>query len=134
LPEFTAVNEAAVSPSIFIKAIHAKQEKILLKTRILNLKHNLEAGSKDELQLIVGTKQGEYRFPPCDIIRCEADSNYTMIYSSENNKFMASKTPGDTGSKLAGSGFLRVHKSHLVNPNYIAAFQNPTDFHFRMSY
>lgn len=99
-----------------------RKEKLLLQSRLSNLKHNLSIQSEKELQLIVGTKQGEYRFSPGKIIRCEADSNYTMIHSSGSKKFMASKTLREIEEQLTGAGFLRVHKSHLVNPDYIVEF------------
>jgi two-component system LytT family response regulator len=54
-----------------------------------------------------------------DIVRCEADSNYTMLHLTGNRRFVASKTLGDIEHMLSDSEFLRVHKSHVVNTNHI---------------
>jgi two-component system LytT family response regulator len=94
-------------------------ERIQVQTRLNNLKSNLQAKKNEELHLVVSTKQGEYRFMVNDIVRCEADSNYTMLHLRGNRRFVASKTLGDIETMLADSEFLRVHKSHVVNTRHI---------------
>jgi len=57
-----------------------------------------------------------------DIIRAEADSNYTRFWISDGRKIMVSKTIKEFDSLLANSGFIRVHQSHLVNLEQIDRF------------
>ncbi len=102
-----------------INRLNEKTERQFLNTRISNLRHNLLAENDASMQLVLGSKQGEHRFSLNDIIRCEADSNYTLIHLKANKKFLASKTLGEIEDMLSESRFLRVHKSHLVNPEFI---------------
>ncbi len=60
-----------------------------------------------------------------DIIRCEAENNYTVFHLINRSKIMVSKTIKTYESLLSEYGFLRVHQSHLVNLNYIQHFDKP---------
>jgi two-component system LytT family response regulator len=97
-----------------------RSEKKLTVLRLSNLRHNIKAKKESDLQLVIATKQGEFQFPANDIVRCEADSNYTAIYFVDKKKFIASKTLGDIEEMLSPETFLRIHKSHLVNTSHIA--------------
>lgn len=97
-----------------------KTDTIKLQTRLSNLKENLLAKDESELQLVVSSKQGEHRFAVADIVRCEADSNYTHIYLTNQKKYLASKTLSDVEHMLSEAKFIRVHKSHLVNMSHVA--------------
>lgn len=50
-----------------------------------------------------------------EIIRCQADVNYTHIFLKSGRKITVAKTLKDFETSLAGSGFFRTHNSHLVN-------------------
>jgi len=97
-----------------------KTDTIKLQTRLSTLKENLLAKDESELQLVVSSKQGEHRFAVADIVRCEADSNYTHIYLTNQKKYLASKTLSDVEHMLSEAKFIRVHKSHLVNMSHVA--------------
>jgi len=97
-----------------------KTDTIKLQTRLSTLKENLLAKDESELQLVVSSKQGEHRFAIADIVRCEADSNYTHIYLTNQKKYLASKTLSDVEHMLSEAKFIRVHKSHLVNMSHVA--------------
>jgi len=57
-----------------------------------------------------------------DIVRCEAEDNYTHIHLSNGDKITASKTIKFYQDMLSGFNFYRVHKSHLINLNYMTKF------------
>ena len=57
-----------------------------------------------------------------DIIRAEADSNYTRFFLSGNRKIMVSRTIKEFEALLSASGLIRVHQSHLVNLEFIDKF------------
>jgi two-component system, LytTR family, response regulator len=57
-----------------------------------------------------------------DIIHCESDRNYTMVFFVNNEKLLVAKTLKDIDETLDGSGFCRIHHSHLVNLNHIARY------------
>ena len=54
-----------------------------------------------------------------DIIRCEADNNYTFFYLNSGEKILVTKTLKEYDETLSGVDFIRVHQSHLVNTKFI---------------
>lgn len=64
------------------------------------------------------------RIPVNLIIRLEGFGNYTWIYSQDHARFLVSKTLKRMAAELPG--FVRVHKSHVVNWKYI---KNPSIGH-----
>lgn len=56
-----------------------------------------------------------------DIIRCEADSNYTKVIS-QNQQYLVSKTLKEMEEELSKNKFFRVHHSHLINLKYIEMY------------
>ncbi|MCU0360155.1 MAG: LytTR family DNA-binding domain-containing protein [Bacteroidia bacterium] len=59
-----------------------------------------------------------------EIIWLEANDNYTNLYLSGQRKMMASKTLKEFESILPPQDFFRVHRSALINFNYIKEFSN----------
>jgi len=57
-----------------------------------------------------------------NIIRCEADNNYTTFFTSQGEKIIISKGLKEYEDLLSGYGFFRVHQSHLINLNFISRF------------
>jgi len=57
-----------------------------------------------------------------DIVRAEADSNYTSFTLSDGKHILVSRTIKEFESLLSGSGMIRVHQSHLINITYIDRF------------
>ncbi len=57
-----------------------------------------------------------------EIIRCEAENNYTTFYLMSGDRFLVSKTLKSYERLLEGLGFVRVHQSHLVNTAHIKAY------------
>jgi len=58
-----------------------------------------------------------------DIIRCEAESNYTYVYLNSGEKEIVSKTLKEYEELLVENGFLRVHQSHLINIQMIKSYE-----------
>ena len=57
-----------------------------------------------------------------DIIRCEADRNYTLIFTREGKKHVYSRTLKEVEKLLPKDIFFRVHQSHLVNLHEIQTY------------
>lgn len=57
-----------------------------------------------------------------DIIRCESDVNYTKFFLKDGYSILVSKTLKEFDSFLSEHGFIRVHKSSLVNINHISKY------------
>jgi len=76
-------------------------------------------------KIVLKTSERIYLVNVKDIVRCEAENNYTTFHIANGNKIMVSKTIKIYESLLSEYGFLRVHQSHLVNLNYIQHFDKP---------
>ena len=57
-----------------------------------------------------------------DIVRFEAEDNYTHIFLQTGERITASKTIKSYEDLLAPFNFYRVHKRHVINLNYMRKF------------
>jgi two-component system, LytTR family, response regulator len=67
----------------------------------------------------VATSGGRYFFNPEEIIRLEASSNYTNIYFINKKKMLTAKVLKEFAQLLEPFGFVRTHRTHLVNRQHI---------------
>ena len=58
-----------------------------------------------------------------NIMYCKADDNYTEIFLNDNKKKLVSKTLKYVEERLKNSGFIRIHKSYLVNINEVVKYK-----------
>lgn len=58
------------------------------------------------------------------VLYLEADGNYTLLHLTTEEKIIATKTLGDFDKILDGTNFFRIHKSYLINLNYLKGFSN----------
>jgi len=71
-------------------------------------------------QLILNDKKGEHAFSSRNIIRMEASDNYTLVYLKDSRRpFVVSKVLKVYEELLGPYGFVRTHRSHLVNKHLI---------------
>ena len=65
--------------------------------------------------LVIVTRKGDRHLRTADIIRCEADRNYTWFHLSRGEKLLSSYPLSNYEEFLAENDFLRVHRSSIVN-------------------
>ena len=83
----------------------------------------LENRSKTEIdQLVLPVRDGYIFANHHDIVRCEADSNYTNVYLKNSEKHVVAKTLKEFETLLPSSLFFRIHKSHLINLNCLKKY------------
>lgn len=64
-----------------------------------------------------------YEFIEIDeILYCQSQNNYTFLFLKDNKKVILSKTLKEFELLLEKYYFLRIHKSFLINPNYIKKY------------
>lgn len=73
-------------------------------------------------KMSISALDGIYFISIRDIIRCEAEDNYTHIHLKNGEKITVPKTIKAYEELLSGVNFYRVHKSHLINMNYMRKF------------
>lgn len=87
------------------------------ETQYEALTHNLNTHQKRKL--VLKTQESVHVVDLNEIIRCEADKNYTFFYLNSGKKILVSRTLKDFELLLANHGFFRVQQSHLINLEYI---------------
>lgn len=81
------------------------------------LQKNIQPNEKR--RLVLKTQESVHVVELDQIIRCEADRNYTSFFLKDNKKILVSKTLKDYETLLSAHNFLRVQQSHLVNIEYV---------------
>lgn len=67
------------------------------------------------------------------ILYCQSDSNYTKVFLNDGTNFILSKTLKLIEDLLPSKIFMRVHKSFLVNFNYVIYFSRRIDSYLELS-
>ncbi|MFM7724220.1 MAG: LytR/AlgR family response regulator transcription factor [Bacteroidota bacterium] len=99
-----------------IDTIEFKKEE----TQYEALIHNLNNHQKRKL--VLKTQESVHVVDLSEIIRCEADKNYTFFYLNNGKKILVSRTLKDFELLLANHGFFRAQQSHLINLEYIERY------------
>jgi two-component system LytT family response regulator len=108
---------------LFVKQ-HKKSVKMMLATKDLVTRMEFlvqqnEGTRIHSKKLAVNTTESLSLLNINEIVRCESNRNYTFIYMEGKKKLIVSKTLMDFEEVLTKYNFLRIHKSHLINVNYI---------------
>lgn len=75
----------------------------------------------EKQQLILPTLQGFDVVKAEDIVRLQADGNFTQIYLADNSKKMVCRFLKHFDNLLENP-FVRVHRSHIVNTNFVKSY------------
>lgn len=86
------------------------------------LMENSKSDHKPMRRLALNTLDKIHIVNISDIVRCEADVNYTQFFFSDKSKLLVTKTLKEFEEMLKEHAFIRVHQSHLVNSSYIKEF------------
>ncbi|MFN0217068.1 MAG: LytR/AlgR family response regulator transcription factor [Saprospiraceae bacterium] len=95
-------------------------ELVFQPEQLRNVLNNLKADDPAQFRLAIPTKEGVHFFQPAEIVRLEALGSYTQIYQTGGKRFMASRGLGEYAELLEEYGFIRTHKSHMVNRLFVS--------------
>ncbi len=73
-------------------------------------------------KISISALDGIYFINISDILRLEAEDNYTHLYLNSGERITASKTIKAFEDLLTPFNFYRVHKRHVINLNYMRKF------------
>ena len=98
------------------KVVHCYEQKTVV-TNTANVDKNL---------VLINHSKGFTLIDYKDIVWLEASDNYTNIFLSNNNnkKIVASKTLKEFEAILPTNVFFRIHRSSLINIDYIKEYSN----------
>ncbi len=97
-----------------------KQQGQGQQLQVSNLIANLQQKDPKDFKLALSTSEGVFFYDPSEILYCEGENNYTRFTFTKNKPMLVSKTLGEYEELLGEQGFLRIHKSYLVNTKYVS--------------
>lgn len=110
-----------------VTAVENAQKNINEKTALEKNKlliENLGVQSFQQKKLVIPSTEG-LEFVKIDtIVHCEGIDGYTKIYFDNNKPILSSQSIGHFKKLLNQKGFYLVHKSHLINMDYIEKYLN----------
>ncbi len=99
--------------------IEKEASKLSNESLYTNLLYNISVRHREDFKLALTTTAGTYFYKPEEIIRLEAESNYTRFFFTHQKPLLTSKTLREYEEILLEYGFIRTHKSHLINKKHI---------------
>ncbi|HPR33135.1 MAG TPA: LytTR family DNA-binding domain-containing protein [Prolixibacteraceae bacterium] len=100
-----------------------RKEREDLNAQLKVLVQNFNDPTGENKKIILKTAECIHIVKVSEIIRCEADHNYTEFYLVDSKKILVSKSLREYDELLSGYGFFRSHQSHLININHIRRFE-----------
>lgn len=89
-----------------------------------NFSNNMSAKEAASFNLALRNKNNIQLVSPKEIVRCEGLNNYTKFFMENGEVLLAAKTIKEYEEILEEHGFVRTHKTHLVNIVFVKALMN----------
>lgn len=108
-----------------LAAVARFEKKMNMRTnhlRIESMLSNLSQGLEITRKVALPTNDGYQMVSLNEIVFCEADVNYTRIHGISGKTILVAKTLKLIEEMLAGENFFRIHKSYLINMNFLKAY------------
>jgi two-component system LytT family response regulator len=91
----------------------------------LNNLHDEIHSEKKHIEKITIAEQFGFRIVKvADLMYLEADSNYTILHLSGLDKIVATRSLGEFEKILEQPAFFRIHKSTIINLNFLKAYSS----------
>jgi len=116
-----------------VKKYESKLHKASQQEKLMLLIENLDTGNSEYNKIALPTETGFELVKTNAILYCEADSNYCKIVCLDGKKIVLSKTLKFIEELLPTSIFQRIHKSYLVNLNYVTRFNKTNELLVELS-
>lgn len=95
-----------------------KEEQVELQSRYFTLLQNMQTRN-EPVKMVLRTSETINVVVINDIIRLEADGNYTRFHLRNRNPILVSKNLKEYENLLENHGFFRSHQSHLINSKHV---------------
>ena len=101
-----------------VAKLQEKKQKEFNQKRIEILLENI--GGNDSIKKIaLPTHDGFIYINIKNIVHIQADGNYSVLYTFNAKKHLISKPLGEIEDLLQGIGFFRIHRSSIINLNFV---------------
>ncbi|MBL4703754.1 MAG: response regulator transcription factor [Flavobacteriales bacterium] len=93
-----------------------------VKNRLNHLIDEINSEKQTAKRITIPTANGFEVLLINQIVRCQSDGNYTLFYLDEKTSFLSSKTLKEYSDLLETCGFLRIHRSHIINLDHVKRY------------
>ncbi len=110
-----------------VKTVAKATENVLEKSALAKNKlliENLSVKKFQDKKVIIPTQEGLEFIAISEIVHCEGTDGYTRIHINERKPLLSSNSIGHFSKMFDKHDFYLVHKSHLINLNYIERYLN----------
>ncbi len=113
-----------IDPEELVKAVRKVEAKkdIDPAPKLKTLMENIRQAADSPKKIVIPSSDGLHVIKISDITRCESSSNYTQFFLTTGKTMLASKTLKEFDGMLCDYNFERIHKSHLINMNYVKRY------------
>lgn len=87
-----------------------------------NLQDNIQSKNGQITRITVAEQFGFRIVNVEDLIYLEAESNYTVLHLKDDKQIVATRTLGEFEKLLEGTEFYRIHKSSIINLNFLSGY------------
>ena len=115
-----------IDPFLLIQAINKVTDNIEREKMSLKLDsffHNMNPATKEKKKISLRTANTIHVVNIQDIMHCEAERSYTNFHLVDKTKLLVSRPLDEFDSLLTDFQFVRIHRSHIVNINYIKRYE-----------
>ncbi|WP_299682363.1 LytTR family DNA-binding domain-containing protein [uncultured Dokdonia sp.] len=98
--------------------VQIKEKENALEDKVLTAYNSDKQG-----KITIPVQDGFEVLEAASILYCQADDNYTQIFLTSGGKKLVSKTLKYFQDALVDFGFVRVHKSYLININEVTGYR-----------
>ncbi|OFX33147.1 MAG: hypothetical protein A2X08_11330 [Bacteroidetes bacterium GWA2_32_17] len=111
-----------VIPEELVNALQKAQKQINnenINAKLNVFMSNMNGLTRETKKIVLNTQESMHVINITDIVRCEADRNYTLFILANKKNILVSGSLKEYDEMLSPYGFFRSHHSHLVNISFI---------------
>ncbi|MEP6262464.1 MAG: LytTR family DNA-binding domain-containing protein [Gillisia sp.] len=105
-----------------VKRFEARSEGSSSQKKLSLLLENLNVNDQNVSKIAFPTVEGFELIHSNQILYCKAESNYTSIKKIDSHTKMVAKTLKYVEEILPASSFQRIHKTYVINLNYVVRY------------
>ena len=115
-----------VDPDMLAAAVNRAREMTdteRMAVRLDTFIHNMGLASKAHKKIVLNTQETIHVISIHDIVRLEADKNYTRFFIVGQKPILVSRSLIEYDEMLQAHGFFRSHHSHLINLAFVDRYE-----------
>ena len=116
-----------------ITKFKTKKTRAVLPEQLEVLFQSLKKEDNVKARIALATKESIELVYPKDIVLCQSDNNYTMVFIQGRRKKLISKTLKEFEEILEPHHFFRTHQSFLININHMVEYMRQDGGYIIMS-